>query len=98
MEETNNEPQITLEKLNEKLDSIEIKVDGINSRISNPKLFVVSIFMALGFVLFSTSLALQFQITSYPESVLRTTHNSYMVAGIILLAYGMWFALRKGEK
>ena len=98
MDEANNESQATLETLNEKLNHIETKLDGINSRISNPKLFVVSIFMALGFVLFSTSLSLQFQIESYPESVLRTTHNSYMLAGIFLLAFGMWFALRKGEK
>ena len=98
MEETNNEPQITLEKLNEKLDSIERKIDGINSRISNPRLFIVSILMALGFVLFSTSLALQFQIASYNESVLQTTHNSYLLASIVSLAVGTWFALKKDEK
>ena len=98
MEEANNEPQITLEKLNEKLDSIEIKVDGINSRIGNPRFFLGSACIALGLVLFSTSLALQFQIESYPESVLWITHNSYLVASIVLLAFGGWFALNKGEK
>lgn len=68
MESTDNtKDKITLEVINEKLDSIKSEIKKLPKQEGNERIFVSTILTSLGLVLFTISITLLFQLLFLPE-------------------------------
>lgn len=96
----NNDNKTTLEQINEKLISIESKVDKLNRHEQNKKetTFQAATLMALGFSMIALAIAftpIQFQMTTFIKNSVFLT---YFVIGFFFIILGCFHAIRKRER
>ena len=89
----NDEEEITLESINKKLDLINNKIDEFQKNINDPKNFIISLFVALGFICIAVSITLGIQLVSQEEAILQSIRASCFVAGVGLLIIAMIWKL-----